>query len=101
MRIPPEPPAVRASEPKSLADGGYNHGRVSAATSIGVESVSKIVVHSGFVVLPRRWVVEWFFTWINRNRRLAKDVEATTNSAAAFRYAAAAMLMVRRLARHA
>ena len=81
------------------ADGGYNHERVTAATSIRVEIVSKIEGQSGFVVLPRRWVVERFFAWINRNRRLAKDVEATIKSAAAFLYAAAAMLMVRRLAR--
>jgi len=54
-----------------------------------------------FVVLPRRWVVERFFAWVNRNRRLAKDVEATLKSAAAFLYAAAAMLMLRRLARSA
>jgi transposase len=83
------------------ADGGYNHERVTAATSIRVEIVSKIAGQSGFVVLPRRWVVERFFAWINRNRRLAKDVEATIKSAAAFLYAAAAMLMVRRLARFA
>jgi hypothetical protein len=38
--------------------------------------------------LPRRWVVERFFAWINRNRRLAKDFEATTASATAFLYAA-------------
>jgi hypothetical protein len=31
----------------------------------------------GFAVQPRRWVVERFFAWINRNRRLAKDFEAT------------------------
>jgi transposase len=40
-----------------------------------------------------------FFAWINRNRRLAKDFEATVNSAAAFLYAASAMLLIRRLAR--
>ena len=81
------------------ADGGYNHERVTAATNVRVEIVSKIEGQSGFVVLPRRWVVERFFAWINRNRRLAKDVEATIKSAAAFLYAAAAMLMLRRLAR--
>ena len=43
------------------ADGGYNHERVTAATSIRVEIVSKIEGQSGFVVLPRRWVVERFF----------------------------------------
>jgi transposase len=46
-------------------------------------------------------VVERFFAWINRNRRLAKDVKATLKSVAAFLYAAAAMLMIRRLARSA
>ncbi|MEG8220478.1 IS5 family transposase [Sphingomonas sp. HH69] len=86
---------------KVWADGGYNHERVTQATSITVEIVSKITGQTGFVVLPRRWVVERFFAWINRNRRLAKDVEATLKSAAAFLYAAAAMLMIRRLARSA
>ncbi len=81
------------------ADGGYNHERVTNATNIRVEIVSKIAGQTGFVVLPRRWVVERFFAWINRNRRLAKDVEATLKSAAAFLYAAASMLMIRRLAR--
>jgi transposase len=81
------------------ADGGYNHERVTDATPIRVEIVSKIAGQNGFVVLPRRWVVERFFAWINRNRRLAKDVEATIKSAAAFLYAAASMLMIRRLAR--
>jgi transposase len=80
------------------ADGGYNHERVATA-NVRVEIVSKIDGQAGFVVLPRRWVVERFFAWINRNRRLAKDVEATIKSAAAFLYAAAAMLMIRRLAR--
>jgi transposase len=83
---------------KVWADGGYNHERVTQATSITVEIVSKITGQTGFVVLPRRWVVERFFAWLNRNRRLAKDVEATLKSAAAFLYAAAAMLMIRRLA---
>ena len=81
------------------ADGGYNSERVTTATNVRVEIVSKIANQVGFVVLPRRWVVEQFFAWINRNRRLAKDVEASIKSAAAFLYAAAAMLMIRRLAR--
>lgn len=75
---------------KVWADGGYNHHRVTEAIRITVEIVSKIAGQSGFVVLPRRWVVERFFAWVNRNRRLAKDVEATLKSAAAFLYAAAA-----------
>ena len=56
---------------------------------------------TGFVIVPRRWVAERFFAWINRNRRLAKDFEATLNSARAFLYAASVMLLIRRLARAA
>jgi transposase len=48
----------------------------------------------GFAVQPRRWVVERFFAWINRNRRLWKDAEATIASATAFLYAAAAMVLI-------
>jgi transposase len=87
---------VRAAD---RADGGYNHERVTAATNILVEIVRKQPDQAGFVVLPRRWAVERFFAWISRNRRLAKDFEATINSAAAFLYAASAMILLRRLAR--
>jgi transposase len=44
-------------------------------------------------------LVERFFAWIGRNRRLAKDFEATIDSARAFFYAASVMLLVRRIAR--
>jgi transposase len=47
----------------------------------------------------RNEMVERFFAWIGRNRRLAKDFEATVASAEAFLYAASAMLLLRRLAR--
>ena len=72
---------------------------MTAATNILVEIVRKQPDQVSFVVLPRRWVVERFFAWINRNRRLAKNFEGTINSAAAFLYAASAMLLIRRLAR--
>jgi transposase len=45
--------------------------------------------------------VERFFARVNRNRRLAKDFEATITSATAFLYAACVMLLARRLARSA
>ena len=38
----------------------------------------------GFVVLPRRWVVERTFSWFGRNRRLAKDYENLAQTLAAF-----------------
>ena len=51
-----------------------------------------------FTVLKRRWVVERTFAWLNRNRRLAKDFEATIQSAVTWLYIASVKLMTRRLA---
>ena len=82
-----------------FADAGYQGPRVARHSSIRVEIVRKPEGQVGFAVHARRWVVERFFAWINRNRRLAKDVEATIASAEAFLYAASAILLLRRLAR--
>ena len=51
----------------------------------------------GFEVLPRRWVVERTLAWLNRNRRLAKDFEASIESAKAWLYVASVQLIVRRM----
>ena len=96
--------ASRGSFPfieKVFADSGYAGEKVATATVIAVKIVRKSPDQVGFAVQPRRWVVERFFAWINRNRRLAKDFEATIASARAFLYAASVMLLVRRLARAA
>ena len=84
-----------------FADDAYDSDRVADACSATLEIVRKIKDQVGFVVLPRRWVIERFFGWIDRNRRLAKDFEASLASAAAFLYAASVMLLIRRLARPA
>ena len=82
-----------------FADSGYAGEKVTTATLIAVEIVRKNPDQVGFAVNPRRWVVERFFAWIGRNRRLEKDFEATIDSARAFQYAASVMLLVRRIAR--
>ena len=74
-------------------------GGAGEATSITIEIVRKPPDQVGFAVHPRRWVVERFFAWISRNRRLWKDPEATLTSARAFLYAASVMLLIRRLGR--
>ena len=84
-----------------FADGVYAGERVATATRIIVEIVAKSPDQIGFAVLPPRWVVERFFAWIGRNRRLAKDFEASIDFARAFLYAASVMLLSRRIARHA
>jgi transposase len=53
----------------------------------------------GFVVLPRRWVVERTFSWLGRNRRLAKDFENLAETLVTFVTFASIQLAIRRLAR--
>src|ERR687894_587433 len=53
----------------------------------------------GFKVLPRRWVVERTFSWLDQNRRMSKDYERLCATGEAFIYVAMTRLMVRRLAR--
>ena len=71
------------------------------ARRIRVEIVPKPKGQVGFALHARRWVVERFFAWIGRNRRLARDFEATIASTNAFLYAASIMLLLRRIARPA
>ena len=84
-------PLLRASRPSwpfvqlAYADAGYQGPRVAVATSILVEIVRKIEGQVRLAVHVRRCVGARFFAWINRNRRLAKDLEATIASAEAFR----------------
>lgn len=54
--------------------------------------------HKGFVVLPRRWVVERTFAWLSQCRRLSKDYEVLPESSEAWIYLAMTRLMIRRLA---
>jgi putative transposase len=84
---------------KAFADMGYAGEGPANATSITVEIVRRPPHQMGFAVHPRRWVVERFFAWISRNRRLWKDPEARLTSARAFLYGASVMLLTRRLAR--
>ena len=64
-----------------------------------VEDVLEAFARDGFVVLPRRWVVERTFSWFGRNRRLAKDFENLAESLLAFVTLACIQIAIRRLAR--
>ena len=59
--------------------------------------VKKLVGQVGFVVQPKRWIVERTFGWLGRPRRLSKEYERTTASSEAFIRVAMIHLMVRRL----
>lgn len=64
---------------------------------MNVEIVKRSDAAKGFVVLPRRWVVERTFAWLGRCRRLAKDFENLNAKALAFLRWASVRLMLRRL----
>jgi putative transposase len=49
-------------------------------------------------MLPKRWIVERSFGWLNRSRRLSKDYELYTQSSEAMIYGSFIRLMTRRLA---
>src|SRR3546814_12645861 len=83
---------------RAFADSAYNSARVADATSIVIEIVRKFADQTGFVVHPRRWVVDRTYAWINRNRLHAQHFEHTIHSATAFPYATATFALVRRLA---
>jgi putative transposase len=78
---------------RAFADMGFAGNGPANATAITVEIVRKPPDQVGFAVHPRRRVVERFFGWISRNRRLWKDPEATLASTGAFLYAASVMLL--------
>lgn len=84
------------------ADRAYG-GRPLAAWAeergVRVEVVRPEPGQRGFVVQPRRWVVERTFGWLGRYRRLAKDYERRVQSAEALIKLAMVRLMLRRLAR--
>jgi len=85
------------------ADDGYNAWQVDAAVAkvprLRLEIVKRSDDIKGFVVLPRRWMVECTFSWFGRNRRLAKDFENLAETLATFVTLASIQLILRRLAR--
>jgi len=86
-----------------FADGGYAGAKLQTSlAALGrwtLEIVKRSDVAKGFVLLPRRWVVERTLAWLNRNRRLAKDFEALAETATAWLMLASVKLLSRRLAR--
>lgn len=85
------------------ADAGYkvqwllDWVRTSCAWVL--EIVSRPEGSKGFVLLPRRWVVERTFGWLSYYRVLSKDYEVLPRNSEAVVYVAMIHLMVRRLAR--
>ena len=85
-----------------FADGSYAGPKLTGALAkLGawtLETIRRPDAAKGFVLLPRRWVVERTFAWPGRNRRLAKDFENTFESAEVWLLIASIQLLSRRTA---
>ncbi len=85
---------------KILADGGYDGDDfafwVEDEYSIEWEVVLRPTQTKGFVLLPRRWVIERSFGWVARFRRLARDYERLPDTLKGLHFLAFAVLMLAR-----
>jgi transposase len=87
---------------KLYADGGYQGPEFQSAMKrilahVTVEIVKRSDQATGFIALPKRWIVERTFAWLGRCRRLAKDWECLNHKALAFLRLASIRLMLRKL----
>jgi transposase len=91
--------ATGATVEVAFVDQGYT-GREAADAAAGHGIRLEVVKHAeakrGFVLLPRRWVVERSFGWAARFRRLARDYERLAATLAGWHWLAFAVLMLRR-----
>lgn len=88
----------------AYVDQGYTGEAAAEAAAehgIRLEVVKLPEAKKGFVLLPKRWVVERSFAWTARFRRLARDYERLDSSLASLHYLAFAMLMLNQFARSA
>lgn len=92
--------ATGATVEVAFVDQGYTgeHPATEAdAHGIRLEVVKLPDAKRGFVLLPRRWVVERSFAWMSRFRRLARDYERLPETVAGLHFVAFACLMLHRL----
>jgi transposase len=83
---------------KVFVDGGYTGTLIEWSKQMfgySVEVVKRTEQHL-FQVLPKRWIVERTFSWLNWSRRLSKDYELLHTTTETMIYAASAHLLLRR-----
>lgn len=83
-------------------DGGYRGQLLNWVVTLcrfRLQVVLRADSQTGFLVLPRRWVVERTFSWLNHHRRLSKDYEQLVDTSETFIYIVMIRLMLRRLAK--
>ncbi len=88
----------------AFVDGGYAGDETERAAYEASRIRLSVVKRTdrevkGFIVLPKRWIVERTFGWVNRARRLAKDFETSITSSQAWFMLSLTFLLIRRIAR--
>ena len=84
----------------AFVDQGYTGDAAAgqaAQSGIRLEVVRHTAAKKGFVLLPRRWVVERTFAWLGRFRRLARDYERLTETLAGWHWLAFLTILLPRL----
>ena len=83
------------------ADGAYASviGWAKETCQWIVQTILRPVGVKGFVLLPKRWIVERTFAWLGRYRRLSKDYEGLAETTEAWMWIAMIHLMLKRLGR--
>ncbi len=87
---------------KIFVDGGYFKGLIEWGKMMFgyvIEAVKRSDAAKGFQLLPKRWIVERTFGWLNWERRLSKDYEHNPKHAEAFIYVAMINIMAKKLAK--
>ena len=82
----------------AFVDQGYDGPNAAAANDVELVVVKRPEAKKGFVVLPRRWVVERTFAWAVRFRRLVRDYERYASTLARFHLVAFVCLMLKKAA---
>lgn len=86
---------------KIYADGGYTGKLIEWCLNRYnwlIEVVKRTEMHT-FKILPKRWIVERTFAWLNSSRRLSKNYEGNPRIAEAMIYIAMSHLMIKRISR--
>ena len=87
---------------KLFADSAYagsifHSALAKVLPNLETEIVKRSDHAKGFVPLPKRWIVERSFAWLNKNRRLWKNCERLLNTSLQFVHLAFLGLLLRRL----
>jgi transposase len=84
----------------AFVDQGYtgeNAANQARQAGINLEVVKHTEAKKGFVLLPRRWVVERTFGWLGRFRRLTRDYERLADVLAGWHWLAALVLLIKQV----